>query len=149
MILRVTSPVQIGPAAKLATQNKANLSTALAQRLPAINGDDRALSHSLVRDSAPVLDLEIPHAWRAYLVSNPSGPRCSESVDEKHQFVAERAAVLASFRLRVANVQGVAPIEPEELVPGKIEGGVADEPVERSAADQSYFLDWVALANDK
>ena len=149
VIARVTSPVQIGPAVMLAARNKAALSPTLAQRLTAISGDDRAFSHSLVRDSELVLDLEIPHAWRVYLVSNLSGPRRSESVDEKHHFVAERAAVLASFRLRVANVRGVAPIEPEELLPGKIEGGVADEPVERSAADQSHFLEWVALANDK
>ena len=149
VILRVTSPVQIGPAAKLAARNKADLSPALAQRLTAISGDDRAFSHSLLRDTALVLDLDIPHAWRAYLVSNLSGPRCSESVDEKHHFVADQAAVLQSFRLRAANVQGVAPIEPEEVVPGRIEGGVADEPVERSAADQSYFLEWVALANDQ
>src|SRR5262249_27903637 len=128
----ITSPVEVGPVAKmigalrLARAEAELLVTKFAAVLEKISDDDRAFTSSLYETDAAMQALlknsaeaseALAGAYRRYLVANLSGRRCSESADPKW-FTAKLEAELADrFKLsaeerRPAKVEGSADLGP-------------------------------------
>jgi hypothetical protein len=145
----ITSPVEVAPAARMlaaATVKDADFRTlvnSFAEALGKISGDDRSFAFSITagkqilalveeskrRQSPP---LQLLEAYRLYLISNLSAPRCADndammSKATSFGFVtgqaidqeAQDAVALFNQSLRMAPLQ---PIQEEEATPTRLEG---------------------------
>jgi hypothetical protein len=147
----ITSPLQVGPAAKVAADFKASppqreiLVSAFAGALKKISGDDRAFTHAahVATGGRAVSQLRekclaegvatewLLEAFRGYLVTHFGGSRCADNVRRERKSSGLPDPVQA-FNDRLAALRAgakkIPPIAAEEIAPTRVEGeGVFDE----------------------
>jgi len=136
-ISRISSPVEVGPAAKLLadstlTQDELSLlSGRLAASIDRIESDDRSFSASLGTADEALNELArtlvarqastggIIAAYRRYLIRNLAGTRCADTAGDK-----SASSVMDSFNQSFASETDPirAPLVPDEVKPARVEG---------------------------
>lgn len=136
-ISRISSPVEVGPAAKLLadstlTQDELSLvSGRLAASIDRIESDDRSFSASLGTADEALQELArtlvakqistggILAAYRRYLIRNLAGKRCADTAGDK-----SASSVVDSFNQSFASETDPAraPLAPDDVKPATIEG---------------------------
>jgi hypothetical protein len=146
-VQRITSPVEIAPAARMIAASSARLTAvqsgllvvSLAAALQRLEGDDRSFSSSLPAISQDIAKLPgeaLTEAYRQFLVKNLTGARCADGTGEE---TVQKA--VADFNGRSS--AGIAPLKVEDLKASKIEGKASlDRP---NMPDESYRQRMVAL----
>jgi hypothetical protein len=158
----ISSPVEIKPAAMMLTSQglsrdgTVSVVSDFASRLENLSGDDRSFFADLDGTSKAVLNLadSLPDsvattmlkAWRNYLIVNLTGDRCRETVDTKWHYSKSASDAIDAFNARVAGRESVAAIDKEDVHPGSVASGSADDsPVQLSAAERELQSRWFAI----
>lgn len=162
LVAAITSPVEIKPAAAmLAVQglppdDTASVVSDLASRLDSLRGDDRSFFADLEGTSSAVMNLAgslsdslattLLKAWRNYLISNLTGARCRETVSRKWPYFQSAIDVVTAFNGRVVGRVSVAPIDDDDVHPGSVAPGSADDSsIQLSAAERELESRWFAI----
>ncbi len=162
LLVAVTSPVEIKPAAMMLTgqglpaDGTVSVVSDFASRLENLSGDDRSFFADLDGTSKAVLSLadSLPDslstallkAWRNYLIQNLTGDRCRETVDNKWHYSRSASDAIDAFNARVAGRESVAAIDKDDVHAGSVASGSADDsPVQLSAAERELQSRWFAI----
>jgi hypothetical protein len=159
-ISRISSPVEVGPAAKLladSTLTREELSL-LAGRLAAsidrVESDDRSFSASLGSADESLKELSqtlaakqastggIIAAYRHYLIKDLAGKRCADTAGDKSAF-----PVVDSFNQSFASETDPAraPLPPDEVKPASVEGQADWDPFIDDAEFQRAWAEYLDL----
>jgi hypothetical protein len=159
-ISRMTSPVEVGPAAKLLadsnlTQEELSLlSGRLATSIDRIESDDRSFSASLSPADEALQELArtlaarqastggIIAAYRRYLIRDLAGKRCADTAGDKSAF-----SVVDSFNRSFASETDPtrAPLAPDEVKPASVEGQADWDPFIDDAEFQRVWAEYLDL----
>jgi hypothetical protein len=159
-ISRISSPVEVGPAAKLLadstlTQDELSLlSGRLAASIDRIESDDRSFSASLGAADEALNELGrtlvawqastggIIAAYRRYLIRNLAGTRCADTAGDK-----SASSVMDSFNRSFASETDPtrAPLAPDEVKPATVEGQADWDPFIDDAEFQRAWAEYLDL----
>jgi hypothetical protein len=162
LIVAISSPVEIRPAANMLVAQHFSADDAppvisdFARRLETLSGDDRAFFADLDGTSKAVMNLadslndslatEVLKAWRNHLILNLTGDRCKETLDSKWHYSKVAIDAVTVLNSRVVGRESVAPIEKDDIHPGNVASGSADDsPVVLSAAESELHRRWFAI----
>jgi hypothetical protein len=154
----MTSPVEVGPAAKmlwdqhLPSSEAGILAAAYGQKLANLPFDSRSFfswfgdtSENVMRlaDSLESGDaVALLKAWRAYLIRNLNGVRCAETVDPKWFYSGEATRAVNEFNRRAVHQESVVQIEEEDIRPGKVGPALPEDRVLSSEQSQEFHNKW-------
>jgi hypothetical protein len=158
-VQRVTSAVEIAPAARMIAATSPGLSptqskllvSSLAAALMRIDGDDRSFSSSpaIFTEVASLSGSGLAEAYRQFLVKNFTGPRCADGTNDE---IVQTA--VSDFNSRIP--AGMPPLKLEDLKPAKIDVKAAldgpsllDEPNRARVLALLFGPDQTALTPDQ